>query len=70
MTLRTGSAWARKSVALGLALLSGGCTTVVVTEPEVHLNVYVAPLPIPTYQPMGHAPYPDGPIIINGETTE
>ena len=68
MTLPTGSTWGLKSAVLGLALLSSGCTTVVVTNPVVHLDVHVAPLPFPTHQPMERSPEPgDAPIILRPE---
>jgi len=65
MTSPTGSTWGLKSVVLGLALLSSGCTTVVVTNPVVNFDVHVAPLPIPPYQPMERPSEPgDAPLIL------
>ena len=56
MTWRDGSALGLKSGVLALALLSGGCTTVIVENPNV--NILVALPPFPTTQPLEHGAEP------------
>ena len=51
-TLQPGHPWALRPAVFALVLLSGGCTTIVVENPTVEIEIHVAGPVLPPYQPM------------------